>query len=937
MGRIFALPILVLLVGIVAAVAVFLSLSLDDSRQEKAQLNVLAESILSTVSERVQDRVRILERLAERMERSAQPDHAAWRADARQIVKDVTEVETVYWSDRDFIVRWPVDQAWRSDLVGLDHKDTTERHAQLMVARSTDRPQASGLTELKDGGKGFIFDIPVSKPDRSSFGYLHAVFNYQQLLKGAYPWAGDNYELRLTVDGTSVVDAQGEHSGVFGDHSGVSSASILGATWHIRLDHLHPGGLLDLYFIPLVTSLLVFLLVIAAGAALQFRSRALERARLNLATHRRLQVAINALESPFAFFDNQDRLQNWNRAFVSANGPISAHIHRGIGYEAILRAVLDAGMIPEAVGQEEFFLKQRMALHALPSFTVERQHVNDVWIRTVEKRTSDGGTAALWIDTTEQRQRQGELEVLNDQLTEKHIALELARQQLKREEERFRTFATASADWFWETDSNHIITWMSANIERIGAHSPDWYIGKPRLELSEPSEGDDAHWQEHLRALENREPYRDIEMCHADSDGQFWIRSSGVPRFDDSGDFVGYMGTGTNISDLKLAEQRYKALQEQLSKAVSGISEGLLIFSPDDRLILCNDNFREHNPWSADDIVEGMNFHQLLRLSAERGLPEHWSPEECENWFQERTSMRDHPGTFMEFETRDGKWCRVADTRTADGGTVTIRSDITDLKTRQMELEVERNNAEAANRAKTDFLTNMSHELRTPLNAIIGFSDVMVTGIFGDLPDRYRTYADDISSSGKHLLSLINDLLDSAKIESGSFELEVTEFSLTDVVQQATALITSLAEERQLFLELSDFNEQAALRADQRALRQILLNLLSNAVKFSPRHGTVNLDVACAGHDLTIRISDTGIGIGKDDLDRVFDRFVQVQDPLHRSHDGTGIGLPLSRSLAEMHGGSLYLESEVGQGTTAVLHLPGVLVEACNPPMRQAV
>jgi signal transduction histidine kinase len=239
--------------------------------------------------------------------------------------------------------------------------------------------------------------------------------------------------------------------------------------------------------------------------------------------------------------------------------------------------------------------------------------------------------------------------------------------------------------------------------------------------------------------------------------------------------------------------------------------------------------------------------------------------------------------------------------------------------------------AEMADRAKSEFLTNMSHELRTPLNAVLGFSQVMVGETFGPLGnDRYRAYATDIYSSGSHLLEIINDVLDLSKAAAGKLELAEDWFDALDVVNSVCRLMRPRVDEAKLTLAVHMPPGSLIVYADERLLKQMLLNLFSNACKFTPPQGHIECSISVDAAGMRFAVTDTGIGIPASDLERVTEPFVQVDSSLTRAHVGTGLGLALVRAMAELHGGSLRLDSTMGSGTTAAVILPLSRVQPAN-------
>jgi len=239
------------------------------------------------------------------------------------------------------------------------------------------------------------------------------------------------------------------------------------------------------------------------------------------------------------------------------------------------------------------------------------------------------------------------------------------------------------------------------------------------------------------------------------------------------------------------------------------------------------------------------------------------------------------------------------------------------------EIQEKTRQLEAANRHKDEFLASMSHELRTPLNAVIGFSEVLLERMFGELNDKQEEYLGDILASGRHLLSLINDILDLAKIEAGRMELDLEDFDLAQAIDNAVVLVRERATRKGLVLETTLAPALGAVRADQRKIKQVLLNLLSNAVKFTPEGGRVEVRAERADDHVEVSVSDTGIGIAVEDQETVFEEFRQVGTDYAKKHEGTGLGLTLSRKFVELHGGRIAVKSRLGEGSTFTFTLPG--------------
>jgi cell cycle sensor histidine kinase DivJ len=287
------------------------------------------------------------------------------------------------------------------------------------------------------------------------------------------------------------------------------------------------------------------------------------------------------------------------------------------------------------------------------------------------------------------------------------------------------------------------------------------------------------------------------------------------------------------------------------------------------------------------------------------------------------SAQSDMPISFIWVEMRCRALERTADRKDAETEVVAVIRDVTDRKTQEHAVEDARLEAERANAAKSRFLATMSHELRTPLNAIIGFSEMLTNEEMMQLDAaRRREYATLIGESGHHLLSVVNGILDMSKIESGNFEITAEPFTPPPVIGTCCDLMALRAREAGIDLICRVPADLPDIVADKRAVKQILINLLSNAIKFTQRGGKVVVSAELRDADMLLRVEDTGVGIGEDDLRHVGDPFFQARTAYDRPHDGTGLGLSIVKGLIELHGGALEIKSRVGSGTSVSVRLP---------------
>jgi len=373
---------------------------------------------------------------------------------------------------------------------------------------------------------------------------------------------------------------------------------------------------------------------------------------------------------------------------------------------------------------------------------------------------------------------------------------EILDRQLSSSEARFRDFAEIASDWYWETDAESCITYLSERYYSLVGDEPGSGLNQSCVDFITERAATTQHRDLCLNAVREHRPFRDAHLRYRHRDGAaIYCSISGKPHFDVSGEFLGFRGVGS-------------------------------------------------------DITAAVHDEQTLREAKER--------------------------------------------------------------------------AEVVNRAKSEFLANMSHELRTPLNAIMGFAEMINSRLLGPLAiERYVEYAGDIRESGQHLLSIIDDVLDLSKIEAGHIKLREKEAKLDHIAEAVRTLIGDRFERTDIRFRIDIPSPPPRLFVDERKIIQILLNLLSNAIKFTTPGGEVTLSATIeADGALSIRVRDTGIGIAAQDLETVLSPFGQVESAFKRTHHGTGLGLPLAKSLTELHGGTLSLQSVPGAGTTVTILLP---------------
>lgn len=371
---------------------------------------------------------------------------------------------------------------------------------------------------------------------------------------------------------------------------------------------------------------------------------------------------------------------------------------------------------------------------------------------------------------------------------------------------------------------------------------------------------------------------------------------------------------------IRAAMTREKALrhsaENRLADALETSHEGVMLVAPGGRIAMSNGILRDFFPAIADQLMPGIQFDAALEMIQTQLKP------------SQATSEDIHASGHAELELADGRWLRMTGSATSEGGSIVFLSDFTAIKEREESLRRAKREAEEANASKNRFLANMSHELRTPLNAIIGFSEIIAGQRFGNLGNpRYLDYSQDILRSGRHLLAVINDVLDLSKSEAGRMVLASRETDMREVLQDCAAMVREQCIEAGLDLSMPGMAHPLPMLGDAAKLRQIFLNLLSNAIKFTERGGGVSLSAGMDADNIVVTIADTGIGMDPQDVEIALQPFGQVDNGLERRYEGTGLGLSLTKALVDLHKGAIAIDSARGKGTRITVSFPRIFTQ----------
>src|SRR3546814_439331 len=479
---------------------------------------------------------------------------------------------------------------------------------------------------------------------------------------------------------------------------------------------------------------------------------------------------------------------------------------------------------------------------------------------------------------------------------------------------------------FVKDDAHRILLFNDAFCAMLGRPRSE-LIGKGDFDLV-PAEEARVYWERDDEVFRTGQPLENEEALTDATGLRHWILTrKSLINLPDGRRYL--LCVISDVTERKRAEAR-------LMDAIETMSEGFVLLDAADRLVLCNSRYKELYRESAHALVPGAHFEDMLRAGLAHGqYPDAVGRED--DWLAERLAAHRSGRNHFDQRLPNGRWVHVVTRRTADGGTVGVRLDVTERRRREDELRKAKEKAEAASRAKSDFLSNMSHELRTPLNAIVGFAEVLALGTAGSLDPKQAEYVDDIHGSGLHLLDLINDILDLSKVDVGVLALLKRVAAVDEVLDVCERLIRGRAGKGGVRLTLETDRGLRPIVADRIRLKQILVNLLSNAVKFTAPGGDVRLSVLQTEAETVFVVTDNGIGMRPEDVLVALAPFQQLDGAFVRRHEGAGLGLTLTNRPVEHHGGVLGIASEPGRGTRATvrrpLQPPSVLAHADPQPM----
>jgi PAS domain S-box-containing protein len=655
----------------------------------------------------------------------------------------------------------------------------------------------------------------------------------------------------------------------------------------------------------------------ASGVFRGYRGTATDETETIEALHRAeraeamVRNAVDSISEAFVIYDADDRLVMCNDAYRRLYWDSAEILEPGLQFPEFLRHGLAQGRYVNAIGREEEWLAARIERHHNPSGSIEAAFSGGRWVLVSERRMRDGGYAGLRVDITKLKETELQL-----------------RETLERLDRIQRIAGIGSTT---EDLTTGEYTWSPGACAIFGVDS---YDTKPTAEYMRGFYHPDdrakvAKAGEHARLLGVPSPPLEYRIIRPDGAVRTVYRENDI-QVDAEGRPIRRIVTFKDITAIKETEARLRQTQEDLNRAQRLAKVGTDVW----------DLQTGHIEWS-EEAYRIFGVDRGMFIPTLENFVNFVVPEDRASLVARRQEiMQGRCPAPAEFSIRrpDGEarciYSEAELVRDATGKPIRcvgMHQDITEQRRIERSLRTVKEAAEVANLAKSHFLANMSHELRTPLNAILGFSEIIKDEVFGrNSVARYTEYASDIHASGQHLLDIINDILDLARVDAGKFELhEEAGLEIRHLIDACVSLMRDRASAGALHLSTKIEDHLPLLVADSTRLKQIMLNLMSNAIKFTEPGGSV---VVAAWQPreggIAFEVCDTGPGMTPDEIDISLEPFGQLDSKLPHMHEGTGLGLPLARRMAELHGGSFHVSSEKGRGTTVTVTLPASRIEA---------
>ncbi len=628
---------------------------------------------------------------------------------------------------------------------------------------------------------------------------------------------------------------------------------------------------------------------------------------------KQLSDAIELTPSQIYLWNKKDELIMANKASRNFQKKIGFKLEKGITRKKMVSyAIKNKKILPPKGVSPENWLKNRLKAYSqtVKETKFETYFDNNVTMLGITNRLDDGGFLQVWTDISDIKQKENDMQQLIDAIDEMPNIFML-----------------------WDKDnklihSNKVAKKISKEMHKFnmvdGVTRKQFVTSMVNSGMLEVPKGisvkkfiDDR--EKIIQNIKNKQRF-ETPLKNGVTFAGFWTKLQ-------DGTYVQIMD---DITDLKQKEQKALDAEKRLQDAIDSMPHGISLWDKEDKLVMCNKYaYNIHLKAGIKDYLPGLTFKEQMERHKKFNFMKFESNEEknkyFENAFKNRKSFSGTK-TINVPQFYDGSYWNATYSRLDDNSTFTIFTNITELKNKETELiktisalDEEKEKANEANKTKSQFLANMSHELRTPLNAIIGLTEMLKEDALEDELDDFVEPLDRVFNAGKHLLALINDVLDLSKIEAGRIELFNETFELKLIIDEIVKTSQPLADKNNNKLNVNFQKELDTVTADQTRVKQIILNLISNACKFTER-GEITLKVEKkknkSGDLIAISVSDTGIGMTKEQMNRLFNSFVQADSSTTRKYGGTGLGLTISKQLAIMMGGDVTVRSEMNKGTT---------------------